>query len=324
MVNAEIIKNVKYGECVKLENGHAELIISLDFGPRIISYRLTDDRNILFEDPDKKIFQDDPLIKSYFDMGERWYMYGGHRLWVAPEIMPETYFPDDRTVEFELIENGVILRQMDQVKNGLRLCMKVVLDKESSLVQITHEITNIGKTEKELAPWSITGMAAGGVCIFEMPSLHQAFLPNRTLAIWPYTDMEDERLSIHKKYITLEQDAKKLKPCKIGTDNEAGYGVYLKDETLFIKRYEHKKEGRYPDRNVSFETYTNGFFLEMESLGELVTLMPGKTAVHEETWELKKAKGYIDLEEEASIDKFIIVNLGAGKSRAGKTGAAKK
>lgn len=313
MVTTEVVTIEKFGECLKIANSHAELLISLDYGPRVLSYRRTGGENIFLEDTNRKIFNDDEEIKSYFQMGDKWYMYGGHRLWASPEIMPYTYFPDDRTVEYEILEDEVIISQMDQTKNGIRMVWHIALDKESTEVKIKHEITNIGEGPKELAPWSITALATGGTLVFEMPSLYNAYLHNRTMSIWPYTDMKDQRLSIGTKYITLKQDEKKLKACKIGTNNEAGYGAYLRGEDVFIMCYDHNKDGKYPDGNVSFETYTNGFFLEMECLGEVVNLKPGETATHSETWELKKAKGTFDVEDEASIEKFVVVNVGAKK-----------
>ncbi len=314
MVNVEIITTSKFGECIKLENQHCEVLLALEYGPRIASYRLLEEENILFEDTDKKIFESDPSISSYFGMSERWYMNGGHRFWIAPEVMPETYFPDERAVEYEILENNtVILKQMPQTKNGLQLTVTIKLEQETTKLKITHDVKNIGQGDKTLAPWAITTLSAGGIGIFEMPVLHKAFLPNRTMAIWPYTDMKDPRLNIGTRFVTLQQDRKALKACKIGINNQAGYGAYLKDDTLFVKRYEHKEGGVYPDRGVSYETYTNSFFLELETLGELVTLKPNNTASHVEEWELKYPKGSFDVEDEASVEKFVLINIGANK-----------
>ena len=39
-----------FGKCLALSNESAELLVSLDFGPRILSYRLADGENILQPD----------------------------------------------------------------------------------------------------------------------------------------------------------------------------------------------------------------------------------------------------------------------------------
>ena len=58
---------------LRISNGEAELIATLDVGPRIISYRLTSGKNVFKEYADQ-------LGKA----GEsEWMIRGGHRLWAA-------------------------------------------------------------------------------------------------------------------------------------------------------------------------------------------------------------------------------------------------
>src|SRR5207248_6442527 len=76
---------------LRLSNGDAELIVTLDVGPRVISYRLPGGPNVM---------------KNYDAMmgkaGEpEWQIRGGHRFWLAPEDLTRTYFPDNRPVKLE-------------------------------------------------------------------------------------------------------------------------------------------------------------------------------------------------------------------------------
>src|ERR1700758_2810150 len=65
-----------WANCLRLANDHAELIITLDVGPRIISYQhLPGGKNVLKTNADE-------LGKSG---EEAFVMRGGHRLWLAPE-----------------------------------------------------------------------------------------------------------------------------------------------------------------------------------------------------------------------------------------------
>src|SRR5216683_2403689 len=67
-----------------LSNGEAELIITLDVGPRIISYRLVGGKNVFKN-------YEDQLGKT----GEKeWQIRGGHRLWEGPEEMNRNYDTD--------------------------------------------------------------------------------------------------------------------------------------------------------------------------------------------------------------------------------------
>ena len=72
-----------FGRCICLENGVIRLIATLDVGPRIIYFGTRGNGNILFEDVRRDFCE---LTKGY----GTWYAYGGHRLWTAPEVMPET------------------------------------------------------------------------------------------------------------------------------------------------------------------------------------------------------------------------------------------
>src|SRR5262245_52378847 len=74
---------------LRLSNGDAELIVTLDVGPRVLSYRLKDGKNVFKE-------YDTQLGKT----GEPdWQIRGGHRLWVGPEDLTRTYEPDNGPVK---------------------------------------------------------------------------------------------------------------------------------------------------------------------------------------------------------------------------------
>src|SRR5438067_50409 len=74
---------------LRMSNGDVEVIVTLDVGPRVISYRLKDGKNVFKQ-------YDDQLGKS----GERnWQIRGGHRLWAAPEDTTRTYAPDNGPVQ---------------------------------------------------------------------------------------------------------------------------------------------------------------------------------------------------------------------------------
>jgi hypothetical protein len=51
-----------------------------------------------------------------------------------------------------------------------------------------------------------------------------------------------------------------------------------------VKRSSVVAGGRYPDFGCNFEVFTNAEFLELETLGPIVTLQPGETAEHTEYW----------------------------------------
>ena len=83
---------------LQLANGDAELTITLDVGPRVISYRLTNGPNVFKE-------WEDQLGKS----GESdWIIRGGHRLWRGPEDEKLTYVPDNTPLAYEQLGPGSV------------------------------------------------------------------------------------------------------------------------------------------------------------------------------------------------------------------------
>ncbi|MBI1830820.1 MAG: hypothetical protein HYR84_05140, partial [Planctomycetes bacterium] len=194
---------------LKMTNGNAEVIVTLDVGPRIISYRLADGKNVFKEYPDQ-------LGKT----GEaEWVIRGGHRLWAAPEDTTRTYFADNGPVEYRDVGPGLVrFKPAPEAAYGLQKEIDLRLATSGSKVTVIHRIRNVGKQPTELAPWGLSVMAPGGIEIIPLPAKapHPGasknaksaadFAPNQMLVLWPYTDFSDERLHLSAKYITLRQD----------------------------------------------------------------------------------------------------------------------
>lgn len=282
----------KFGECMKMENSSAEVLIALDYGPRIVSYKRIQGENLLCEDPDGLLKNDDARIGAYYGADKVWYSRGGHRFWVAPEILPRTYYPDNAPIRIEIFKNSLTLIQEPQIKNGVQLIMEVSLEKDSSNVTVRHILRNTGSDMQRIAPWAITVMAAGGMEIIPRPRRQEEFLPTMCLAIWPYSDLKDERFHIHEKYICLRQMEKssitgaRKKKFKFGLNNEEGWAVYLNKGQMFKKEFIHNPQGEYPDMGVSFESYTDDKIMELETMGELKELLPGQETAHVERWSI--------------------------------------
>src|SRR3712207_2832694 len=83
--------------CAQLSNSQAEVLVTLDVGPRILSYKLSGGENVLRTFPNQMGKSDEKGFQ----------VRGGHRMWVAPEG-EKTSPPDNSPVQFEFMEpNGV-------------------------------------------------------------------------------------------------------------------------------------------------------------------------------------------------------------------------
>ena len=276
-VNFSKINYGNFGSCVCLENGTIKLIATADIGPRIVYFGFIGGENILFEDRERNFYE---INRGY----GVWYAYGGHRIWTAPETMPETYFPDNSGVTVEFCD-GVLTLTSPLTKFDKRISMEIIMGEESG-VTIVNKIENCSEEPAVFAPWSITGLAPGGTEYIPLCQEDNGFLPNRTMALWSYSSIHDERFELKDKYAVLRHDPKVEKPFKIGFNVTDGYVEYKKNKQTLRVAFDSYKKAEYPDFCCNFETYANGLFLECEILGEMRAYKSGETAEICEKWEM--------------------------------------
>jgi hypothetical protein len=266
-----------WANCVKISNGVVELIVTTDVGPRIIHYGFKGGPNHL------KVFSGQAGKCN----ADEFMLYGGHRLWHAPEEMPRTYDEDNFPCEWKKIENGIWIRSVMDPWVQVEKEMEIVMDPVSSQITINHRLTNRNAWDIEYAAWGVTQMAEGGREIIPQITDGPELLPNRTLTLWAYSKMNDPRVAWLDKYIMLDQDIKVKNAFKLGLPVPDGWAAYANFGQLFVKRFDFIDGADYPDFGLcSFESYTSGEFLEMESLSPLWLVEPGDAIEHIEIWEL--------------------------------------
>jgi hypothetical protein len=276
-VTVEKVTCLARPNCYRLSNKTVEVVVTTDVGPRIIRYAFAGGDNMLSELPDDS-------VKT--DLGV-WKPWGGHRLWTAPEAMPRSYSPDNDPVAFTIEGNTIRLVQPVEPKTGIQKEMTVTLAAEGTAVTVGHRLVNRNVWDIEVSPWALTIMNGGGeVIIPQEPyrSHGDHLLPARPLVLWYYTDLSDPRWTLGRKYIRLRTDAQMKEPQKIGAGNAQGWAAYLRNRTLFVKRFPWAADATYPDFGSNIETYTAGSFIELETLGPLARLAPGAAAEHTERW----------------------------------------
>ncbi|HSK72628.1 MAG TPA: hypothetical protein VK892_13075 [Pyrinomonadaceae bacterium] len=268
--------------CIRLTNGEIEVVVTTDVGPRIIVYSFVGGENILGWHGDAKVET---------ALGE-WKPYGGHRLWIAPENMPNSYAPDNAPVEYSLDErkNSIRLIQAVEPVTKTQKEITVTLDENGNGVSINHKITNVGTETIEIAAWALTILRGGGEVLIPnepfAPYSGETLLPVRNLTLWSYTDLSDSRWSFNREFIHLRVDEDKTEPQKIGILNKQGWAKYRVGNLEFTKHFEFQENAVYPDLNSNTELYTAGSFIEVESLAPLTKLAPDESTEHAERWEL--------------------------------------
>ena len=259
--------------CCRLSNGIVDLIVTTDVGPRVIRFGFTGEENEFKE-------YDDETGKQG---GDEWRIYGGHRLWHAPETKPRTYYPDNSPVALEQHGDTVRLIQHIEATTGIQKEIDIRLAPADAHVEVTHRLRNTNAWAVELAPWALSVMAPGGTAIIPLPprrSHHESLLPTNTIALWAYTDKTDPRWHWGRKYVLLRHDPDLDTPQKAGVMVADGWAAYARAGHVFMKRFSYVEGSRYPDLGCSVEAFTNADMLELETLGPLVDLSPGSSVEH--------------------------------------------
>jgi hypothetical protein len=261
-----------------LENKHLRLEYLSTAGPRIIGLSYNSSPN-LFADM-FEMTTDTPLGKYHF--------YGGHRLWISPETIDKTYIPDDSGLQITPVSNGVRLAGSREPVTGLHKSILVELEGDRPAVRLIHTISNESQQPLTFAPWALSMFRLGGTVILPQPVGNtdpHGLLSNRLMVLWPYTRINDPRLVLRDDCILLRANPAQP-PVKLGYRNTAGWLACWLEGILFRKSYDVDPDAAYPDGGCNAETYTDHRFVELESLGPLVTLSPGMANTFTETWEL--------------------------------------
>jgi hypothetical protein len=271
----------------RLSNGTVDLIVLADVGPRILRYGFCGAENVFHEIPSE----------AGLTAGTDFRLYGGHRLWVWPEVA-RTYFPDNRKVSVR--QAGDTLCFVSAVEDyppgtHLQKQLETAMDETGTRVRVTHRIINRGTDATELAVWCPTMMREGGRAILPLPPRAgmdtEHFQSVGPLTMWSFTDLADPRWILGTEFIQLRQDkhpGSRFAEQMVGIFDSDGWGAYFSAGMLFVKRAVPITGAPYPDFGCNFEVFTNPEFLELESLAPRVELLPGESTSHTEIWSLDR------------------------------------
>jgi hypothetical protein len=298
-MNTEIIPHGGWERNLRIANDQIELVVTLDVGPRVISFRTKNGANVF------KTF-DEQLGGT----GEtEWMIRGGHRFWIAPEDLERTYHIDNHPPRHWVDSTtGEFIFEAEQSAGGRILkTLGITISPDSANVKVRHTAKNMDSKPLEFSAWALSVMKAGGTAVIPQPPLGEHprdLLPNRTMVLWPYTDLTDPRFRIGRDFIVLRQ-APDRPPTKIGLAHKEKQIAYIVDDSLFIKSFDFIEGTTYPDGGCNFETFTNSEMLEVESLSPLKTVPPGGEITHIEEWTLLPLSGSVSTESDEALKQTL-------------------
>ena len=287
-------------ECIQIKNEALSLWVTQAVGPRIIGLAVTGGENLLAVLPE---------AATVTPAGKRFHFRGGHRLWYAPEDAERTYAPDDAPVKVTAVSpHKLTFTPPPESLTGIQKQITITLPDESATVFVDHMLTNGSDAPIELAPWAITQLRPGGIGILPLSQVDTGLLPNRRLALWPYTPINSPHLKWSDQYIFV-QAAMQTGKLKIGWENRAGWLGYWLGGTLFVKQAAYVDGADYYDFGSSSECFCEPHFLELETIAPRTTLAPNASVVHREVWRLYEV-GEMMVEETAVNQ--MVERLGIG------------
>lgn len=297
----ELITKVKafgWENCYRLINEGVEMIVTADVGPRIVFWGRENGKNLL------KLFENQLGRKN----DEAWLLYGGHRLWAAPEDPHLSYLPDNQAVLVEIdnadgslsfirpadasgLERKLSILPVHQNQNDdSRLsCLDFEMKALGSFI-VRNEIINRSQEAIRTASWGITSFAPGGLGFMPLeknsdPKL--ALQANNRLNLWDYSSLADPAYQWKEDRLEIQQTKAQSKQ-KIGSWAAKPWLAYCLDNLLSLIHLpmEQERSENFPDQGSNIEIYFNQDMLELETLSPWKCLQAGESVWHDEIWTL--------------------------------------
>lgn len=259
-------------EAYRLRLGEAEMVVVTEIGPRILSLSVGDGPNLLFVDQET-------VGRGQGDAA--WHIYGGHRVWVAPETA-DTYAPDNVRCAVETSDDGLTV--IAPVTPQTKLQKRLTVTAQEGCFVVEQGVRNKGDVLCTGAVWALTCVAPRGAIAFPWGrggtwDLKKAVYWNRWM---------DHRSDVTSQQWQPGPDLFRIVPTgeegKVGTNSPEGWVALCREDATFVKSHCWAPGARYPDEDCSIQVYTCGQFIEMETLSPLTVFYPGVETVHREIW----------------------------------------
>lgn len=279
-VTVKTVEAFGYQNCIELKNSKVKVIVDPNVGGRILSYELNG-KNILFENLG--------LNGKIWKKGDPKFEVSGGRFDIGPEKTAPARESFHTSWKAEITgKNSARLTSPIDTVLGVQLIRDFILSDNSSHLQCIQHIKNTSTKTQHYAHWSRTFAKGGGICLVplnpnsRLPKGYAIYQPNSTLI--DYNPPQEENLRVREGI--LEMIGTPSQP-KFVMDSNAGWLAYnSKDNLLFIKKFKANENKIYGDvlsNQVSIWYYQEEK-CEIEPIGPLESILPGKTVSYTEDW----------------------------------------
>jgi hypothetical protein len=268
-------------ETVIFENEHFQVECLASAGPRVV--------RLIPAWVGENIFAEAPRAVVRTELGKYNY-FGGHRLWFAPKLQSQVYFPDNHGVTVTEIKDGLKLVGGIEPDTHTRKSISIQTSPSRPFIMVKHMIRNYGTESIRLAPCAITMLRPNSIALLpqQVGTVDkEGSLPNRNFSLWSYSRWDDPRLRLGHDLIQIKADDTK-RAFRLGYFNALGWLGYVFKDVFFVKHFGVRRDEAYPDNGCNAEVYATNRAMELESFGALADLKPQEELIHTETWEVYK------------------------------------
>lgn len=271
------IKNTEKGRVLWICHLDMDVGIALDFGIRVVHLSAAGMENLYYAQPAD--------LSDGFVTPSGWKLYGGHRMWLAPES-DDSYMPDNEQVEYTVSENAVTVTQKPDLVVGVQKQLKLVFTPEG--IRAEHTFTNI--TDRVIcgASWGVNTLELGGTATIAFDGTPVGdYTPRRIISLWADTNPHDSRLQFTRDVLIAKGIAMD-DYCKLGLYCRSGKATLESKLQRFTLTFPVPPMEDLPDNGCNFELYLGKKFMELEVLGTKKAMNPGESVTHWEMWKVDR------------------------------------
>ena len=281
-------------EAVEISTAKLRLVVVTSMGPRIAYFGRIAGPNILIWDLDN------------IRRGD-WVLYGGHRVWITRPLADETeevYIPDNDpcTVSQDgdaLVVTGALLPPF-HTRRGFKIR---ILTEDS--FEVTSFVANQGPLVYSAGVWGHTCIDTSGDKEYGilLGDRRPDFDVVRVLIPRAFAGhsarVNDPQITFNEDFLLARAMGIECK--RLVTAPSGIIAMTWPEQSLsFIKRASYIPNGRYPmDCNLAVFIGQDNFMMEMETYGELQTVLPGTMTQLVEIW--KVADEVVDWKDAAHL-----------------------
>lgn len=188
MLSVAQVTNPVWGVCSEISNGTIDILVSPEKGGRVISYGLTEDKNV---------FWSNPKAHDYITFSGNWLNWGGEKTWIwrqddwktfAGKGWPPPVELDNMPYEWIKTPCGIAMKSEPLPACGLRACRAINASRRGRAMNITawfEHIEGMPTVTNTVTPWSVSQIPASPKVYVRLCGRKRVDLAMQEFVPWP-------------------------------------------------------------------------------------------------------------------------------------------